>query len=406
MRQPASAFTRGSTAEDPPAAERTERLLRWVAVLSCAAAAAPFFFWAVREPAGLLEPRNLCWLVAFTAFIALFWLPYPPGAERCPTRGPVYLVVHAALAVILSWLVPVAVFAVFLVIVAAELGESLRPLAAAAGVLVMTLAIAPVFVTEMGWSDGAVLMGSFLGFQLFAVYAAHAAESERRARRELAVVNDELRSTRERLAEASREAERLRISRDLHDVLGHHLTALSLNLEAARHAEPAAVGRHVETAHGLARRLLGQVRRVVGHLRDDDTDSGDLAEALAALAMGIERPRLHVEVPEELRRLRDPERAAALLRCAQEIVTNAVRHSDADNLWIELAARDGGVELAGRDDGHGATAEPRTAIDSGHGLRGMRERIERLGGRLAIEPGGGLPAEGAGFRVTAWLPTP
>lgn len=153
----------------------------------------------------------------------------------------------------------------------------------------------------------------------------------------------------------------------------------------------------VETSQGLTRRLLGEVRQVVGRLRDEGSPAPDLADALAALALGIERPRLHLAVPEPLRRLADPRHTATLLRCAQEIVTNAARHSGADNLWLELAVADGGLALIGRDDGAGALGQ---AVELGHGLRGMGERVERLGGTLTLDT-----QPGEGFQVRAWLPT-
>jgi len=398
-------------------AAAAERRLRWVGVLTAMAAAAPFLLDLVEDPATLAEPRNALWLAAFAAFVGLFWWPGAEsvGAECSKPQLPV-LGLHALLALALIWLVPAPLFAIFLVIVAAGLGDALRPSAAVAGVVALTLAVAPIFVSTHGWRDGLVALSAFLGFQLFAVYALHTAGSERRARRALAGVNRELRETRARLAETSRAAERLRIARDLHDVMGHHLTALSLNLEAARHAGGEAADRHVETAHGLARRLLADVRQVVGRLRREEGGADgaggiDLADALAALGVGIDRPRLHVEVAPDLRRVDDPERAAALVRSAQEMITNAVRHSGADNLWIALERRDGGIAVVGRDDGQGAPVkgepekgEPEKgdlgqSIEMGNGLRGMGERLERLGGRMAVSN-----RPGEGFEVRAWLP--
>jgi signal transduction histidine kinase len=375
--------------------------LRWVAVLTCLATAAPFFLTVLADPQRLTRPRPLLWLAAFILFVALFWLPAPKtgtALAACRRRNLGTLLVQAALAVSLVYLMPNGIYGVFLVIVAAGLGELFALPTAALWIGVQTAALLPAFLRLGGWIDALVVVGAFGGFQLFAAFAAHAAESERRARRELADVNAELRATRERLAETSRSAERLRIARDLHDVMGHHLTALSLNLEAARHAEPEGAAAHVETAHSLARRLLAEVRRVVGRLRDDGAAATDLADALAALAEGIDRPRLHLTVPAEVRRLRDPESSATLLRCAQEMVTNAVRHSRADNLWLELARDGDALRLTARDDGAGMA---RTTYRPGNGLRGMEERLQGLGGRLAVS----ADAE-SGFRVSAWLPVP
>jgi len=92
--------------------------------------------------------------------------------------------------------------------------------------------------------------------------------------------------------------------------------------------------------------------------------------------------------------MRDPRPALTVLRCAQEIVTNAVLHARAQNLWLELSQHDGVLLLSARDDGRGASE-----LRAGNGLRGMRERAETLGGTLRIET-----AEGKGFALFATLP--
>src|SRR4030095_14137207 len=92
---------------------------------------------------------------------------------------------------------------------------------------------------------------------------------ETRARQELARVHAELRATQGLLAESVREAERVRISREVHDTLGHHLAALSVNLEVATHLAQGKAAEHVGQAHTLAKRLLADIRNVVGTLRED-----------------------------------------------------------------------------------------------------------------------------------------
>jgi len=77
-------------------------------------------------------------------------------------------------------------------------------------------------------------------------------------------------------------------------------------------------------------------------------------------------------------------------------VTNAVKHADASNLWLQVTTDGGGVRLVARNDG----SAPPAASSPGSGLVGMRERIEGLGGRLAVQAGSGL-----GFTVDAWLPS-
>jgi len=90
----------------------------------------------------------------------------------------------------------------------------------------------------------------------------------------------------------------------------------------------------------------------------------------------------------------DAELAHLLLRCCQEIVTNAAKHAGAENLWLDVLQEDGVVEVRARDDGRGAGE-----IAAGHGLAGMRERLESAGGRLEV-----ATRPGMGFAVAALVP--
>ncbi len=231
-----------------------------------------------------------------------------------------------------------------------------------------------------------------LAFQAFAFCLGYMAVSEMRRGRELARVNAELQATQELLADSSRMAERLQISRELHDSLGHHLTVLSVNLELAKQTVAGRAAEPVQEAQAVTRLLLSDVREVVSTLRDDR--SVDLRRALETLAAGTPEPRVHLSFPENLE-IRDPSQAHALFRCAQEAITNAVRHARARNLWIELRKEDDGIVLRARDDGRGAAA-----VRAGNGLQGMKERLEEIGGRLEIES-----QPGQGFSLRAWTPT-
>jgi signal transduction histidine kinase len=229
------------------------------------------------------------------------------------------------------------------------------------------------------------IIGLAAALQLFFVYTAQTA-------RALAETNKQLLAAQAVVASTVRNAERLRISRELHDAWGHELTALGLQLEIASHvAEPERANVHVAQAKGLASALLAKVRDVVATLRE--AERGDLKEALEALARSVPTPAIHVDVAPGLRI--SAEQAHALIRCAQESVTNAVKHARAANLWLQISSDAEGVRLVARDDGSARTA-PATP---GSGLLGMRERVEALGGRLAIRT-----AVNSGFTVEAWLP--
>ncbi|HEX7183930.1 MAG TPA: sensor histidine kinase [Thermoanaerobaculia bacterium] len=371
------------------------RLLIWTGLATAFAAGVPVWLDLARDPALLTTPRYAGWLAGFLVFVLVFF--FSPR-ERAWRLG--LLAVQSVTALAMIWLHQGnSLTAVLLVITAAQLREVLPLRASLVWLGIQSAVSAGIMVSSMGML-GTAVAGVFLGFQLFALYTSHVAESERQAREELARAHESLLTTRQLLAESTRAAERLRISQELHDVLGHHLTALALNLEAARHAPEEKARERVETAHRLAKGLLQEVRQVVGALRREETGGGEggllegrLAAALAQLGAGLNEPRVHLSVRAETDG-GDSDLTHTLMRCAQEVFTNAVRHAGARNLWLEVSGNGDGLTLHARDDGRGASA-----VVPGNGLQGMKERIERLGGRLEI-----ASAPGDGFEVTAWIP--
>ncbi|MBD3827399.1 MULTISPECIES: sensor histidine kinase [Stenotrophomonas] len=260
--------------------------------------------------------------------------------------------------------------------------------------LLSQLAVAPVYYLFLPFSLFEAIMQSLLygGFSMFIFVTSLVARQQTDAREEQRRLNTELRATRVLLAESARVNERTRISRELHDLLGHHLTALSLNLEVAGHITEGQAQEHVHQAHTLAKLLLTDVREAVSQLRD--SGAIDLAAALRPLTEQVPSLDIHLDIEEPLS-VEDPERAHVLLRCTQEIITNAVRHAHARNLWIRVRREAPGmVVLQAHDDGVGADG-----IVVGNGLRGMRERLQQCGGELQIET-----RRGQGFRLCASVP--
>jgi signal transduction histidine kinase len=303
------------------------------------------------------------------------------------------LAVQSASAVGIVWTAPRSPAISLVFPVTAEAAFLLSPRRAVALVGAQTAVLAAAFASAMPPVETAVTTVCIMGGEIFGLGAGHLAISERHGREELTRVHAELQATEGLLAASVREAERLRISRDLHDSLGHHLTALSVNLEVASHLADGKAAEHVAQAHALAKGLLADVREVVSALRQERAI--DLGAALATLAEGVPRPRIHLSLPAELR-IADAALAHAVFRCVQEIVTNAVRHAQARNLWIEVRRGPGGLIVDGRDDGRGAAA-----YTPGHGLTGMGERLRALGGSLVV-----ASHPGRGFEVRATLPLP
>ncbi len=222
------------------------------------------------------------------------------------------------------------------------------------------------------WLVVAVFCG---GLQLFAFLVAHLVRQEEAARLGLARSNSELRDAHELLAWVSRGSERLRVARELHDGLGQKLVALNLALESAERdlARPVdGLSRARKLVHGA----LAELRAAVGRLREEP--GPDLESGLRELVADIERPRVHLEVRGSCGRV-DAARARALLRCAQELLTNAIKHSGAENAWLLLECTADGERLVVRDDGRSDGV-----VLEGCGLKGIRERIGALGGTLAL----------------------
>ncbi len=323
------------------------------------------------------------WLVAFTVFgVAVL------GAMVLKLRAGVQwllLGVQVAAVAAMAFIVPWAMMSVFLIITAWQVAMATGAAKALGWVAVQTLiviaALAQALNPDMCW-----ILGLSLALQLFFLFSAQTA-------RALAATNRELRSAQAIIASTVRDAERVRISRELHDAWGHELTALGLQLEIASNVtEPERANDHVLQAKALARALLAKVRDVVATLRE--AERCDLKAALETLAHSVPTPAIHLDVASDVRV--GPDQAHALVRCAQEAVTNAVRHADAANLWIEVKRDSGGVRLVARNDG---AARP-AAASPGTGLLGMRERIEQQGGRLAVRTGAA-----SGFTIDAWLPS-
>jgi signal transduction histidine kinase len=230
-----------------------------------------------------------------------------------------------------------------------------------------------------------------LGFQGFAVVMMRVARAAEDRAEALRAINAELLATRALLLDGARDQERLRLSRELHDVAGHKLTALKLNLRALTHSSGNGNAPELHVCAQLADELLNDLRGVVRQMR---ADGGiDLGRALKALASPFQEPtvRLHLDPDLQVESLA---LAQTIVRVVQEGITNAARHAQAGFVDVSLNQTDNGVQLRIEDDGRS-----RGPIHEGHGLRGMRERVEEHGGSLLLGRGE------RGLCVTVSLPT-
>jgi signal transduction histidine kinase len=335
----------------------------------------------------LAGTRAGLWLVAFAAFGLAF------GAARrtLPRRRSTSIGLLAAQTAASLAMVGAGrdeMCAATLVVVAGQVPWALPAVGAGAWVAAQTVLLALVVGRFSSLVVTFALAAAFGGFQMFAVATALLALRERAAREELARTNAELHATRALVAESSRAAERLRIARDLHDALGHHLTALSLQLDVAARLAEGRAAEHVEKAHAVARLLLADVRDTVSRFREGPASG--VADALRSLVPEGGGLAVHLDIPDTLGDL-TPDQADVLVRCVQEVITNTMRHAGARNLWIAVSDGADGIGVRARDDGRSAGA-----VSWGHGLTGMRERFEAFAGRLEVRTGaaGGLEVVG------------
>lgn len=273
--------------------------------------------------------------------------------------------------------------------------QRVRWLAAALAAMTVSLALylwtrlrGVTLPAGVSWRDIALSAGAgyleTAAWCLLAFFAACLLVQVEEDRRNLVALNAELTSSRIMLAETARVSERLEIARELHDSLGHHLTTLNLELEIANHCPPEERPDQVRKAQFLARLLLAELRDTVTSWRRELT--GGLPEALRCLAAGVGGIKVHLIVDPEFPAL-DPARAHTLLRCAQEGLTNVLRHAAATEVWMSLSHEDGGVVLTVHDNGSG-----RGPIAPGSGLNGIAERAREHGGeaRFATRASGGF----------------
>ncbi|NEE02977.1 sensor histidine kinase [Phytoactinopolyspora halotolerans] len=226
---------------------------------------------------------------------------------------------------------------------------------------------------------------------------ASVAVEEQRGRARLEQSHAQLRTYASRVSELSAAAERSRVSRDIHDGLGHHLTAITLLLEKATtflDLDRAAARQALDDASRSARRALEDVRHSVRTLRAS-TEPFHLSAALNDLVREADGGELSVSLDFSGDESRcDPAALITLYRAAQEGITNARRHAHASHVWVTASCDDENAHLVVADDGCGFPPER-----EGYGLLGMRERAQLVGGSVEVVSG-----PDAGTQVIVTIP--
>lgn len=244
------------------------------------------------------------------------------------------------------------------------------------------------------WDKSYVFLSAILfwTFNLFSLVMMNATLKEQRARAETNELNRELLATQALLSEATKQAERVRIARNIHDLLGHHLTALTINLQVASRISEGKAREKIDQCHGLAKLLLSDVREAVSQIREHS--NLQLEIALKALADNVPQLNIQLDYDDNLQ-ITDVAIADTILRCVQECITNSLKHSSADTFSIKLSGAENSVKLQINDNGQ----QP-GELTFGNGLTGMKERVQELNGTIEYA------LDKTGFAANIELPEP
>lgn len=248
------------------------------------------------------------------------------------------------------------------------------------------------------WKFSSINSGAAIGFffqwlagnvlYLFIFGIARTSRQRAELIQKLETAQKELEAARQRDAELATLRERERLARDLHDSLGHSLVALSVQLEAIQRlykVDPERASAQVDELKVLTRASMDELRRSLAGLRAPGLGERKLREALQTLCVDVGQ-RAHLEIhcdADEDANALPLAHAETLWRAAQEALTNVERHADARRVTLTLKIETHTALLTIHDDGRGFP--PNAENQNGHfGLRGMRERVEGLGGTLTL----------------------
>ncbi|MFY7565824.1 sensor histidine kinase [Streptomyces sp. WI04-05B] len=349
------------------------------------------------------RPGALGWVLLLGAYVPIVWRRRRPMLVLMVVVA--LLVPYHALDYNHSAPTPAAYIALYTVAVT---GRPLRTIVT--GVVVLGIALSVMLTVSMhqaaellqtsGWIVAVLFCG--IDVRVYRQYVSAIVERAERAER-----------TREEEARRRVAEERLRVARDLHDLLAHTITLVGVQTSVAAHvlaADPdrldrAAVARSLDDIADTCRTARAELRTTLEVLREGQGGAEgrgplpgivglpDLAETARAAGAEVELEVRADEVP--------PAVGAAAYRIVQEALTNAVRHGGRQNLTVRvlLYGGEGALRVEVTDDGVGKAGDP--PEDCGFGLVGMRERARSVGGTLDAGPG-----EDGGFTVSAVLPLP
>jgi signal transduction histidine kinase len=345
-------------------------------------------------------------LVIFTVLFALL-----PRSEKTAWMMHVHLGVMTVIVAVLIALKPDAgIFPMLFFVLSPTAMMAFPTRTGLIWILAFTLVTGIVFLSVAPPLEALMaLLLYFAGYWFFGAFAralvsAEDARSEsQRLLAELQEAHLQLQDYAARVEELAVAEERNRLSREMHDTIGHRLTVAAVQLEGAQRLivnDPNRAARMVDTVRQQVRGALAELRHTVATLREPLEADLSLNSGLHRLVNYFREATdltIQLELPEETSRLPQAHQLA-LYRAAQEALTNIQKHAGAENVWISLRIAADQIILTVSDDGKGF---PDALDETAFGLRGMRERAAHLGG--ALHPGAS-PEGGAQLQVRLPLP--
>ncbi|WP_100656039.1 sensor histidine kinase [Alteromonas flava] len=271
--------------------------------------------------------------------------------------------------------VPYTYNAIFMVMAGTVLPYFMSIARAIAASLLLTIPFWLIFAWH--WQREGMLITALLfwTFNLFAIVIVNAMLKAEQVQQALEQKNRELLSTQALLTEATKQSERVRIARNIHDLLGHHLTAMTIKLQVASRLSDAATKQHIDECYQLSKLLLSDVREAVSEIREKS--SLDIVAAIQAIQQAVPQLTLKYEIAKDVN-IDDVNKAEAILRCVQESITNTLKHSNATECTISLQNLAEQWQLTICDNG----SQDQPDFKPGNGLKGIQERMEAVGGSV------------------------
>lgn len=357
---------------------------RWAGLLTWAMLAAISLWLMTKRPEITFgSPLWLLVLGLFVVFIMAFsWATRDAPIAYEPITRYLLLVVQLASTYLLFWLLPFNFLAVLITMWCAQLPYffSVRM-----SVVIAALVNVPfAFIFQLHWGQSGAWLTALLfwAFHMFAILMMASQLREVQARQREQAINRELRATQALLTEANKQQERTRIARNIHDLLGHHLTALAIQLQVAERKSDGEVQHLLKQSQSIAKLLLADVREAVSDIRS--ASEVPLAQIVRELVYEVPGKQIELDIPSSLQ-IPQMEVADAVVRIVQEGITNFVRHSKGLTLMICIRRLENKLALELKDNG-----SPPSPLVLGNGLSGMQARAQALGGEFSLQTDNGL----------------